>query len=266
MIKLVASDLDGTLILNEYNKNDIDPQMFDIIRELHKRGIHFAAASGRQYANLRNVFAPVADEIDYICENGALVVYNGEIVFRDEINRKEGQDLMARIMAIPQAEVLLSGVDTCYIAPKTKEYYERVAVNLQNVTEVVDDILATEEPYLKISMFHPDGISDELHEYFDKLCNDGTYTNLTCALGGRQWLDFFHKDVHKGTALKILEEKLGVGSENTMVFGDNENDVGLMQEAAYSYCMASGNPKTKEKAKFICESVPEVLNEYLSRK
>ncbi len=59
-IQLVASDIDGTLLLN--GAKALDSEIFKLIRELHKKGILFMAASGREYTNLRNLFAPVADE------------------------------------------------------------------------------------------------------------------------------------------------------------------------------------------------------------
>lgn len=49
-------------------------EAFELIDELHRRGIVFMPASGRQYASLRYLFAPVADELAYVCENGALVM------------------------------------------------------------------------------------------------------------------------------------------------------------------------------------------------
>ncbi len=263
MIKLVASDLDGTLIRNEYNKSEIDSKIIELVKELKEHGIKFAAASGRQYANIRNIFAPVADEIDYVCENGALVVHGGEIVFKDTVDRTEGLDLINRILSFDKGEALVSGVNTCYIKPKTQVFEDRIIKNLQNVTTVVDDFESVEEGFIKISMFYPDGISEEIHSYFDKLCEDGTYTNLTCAMGGKQWLDFFHKDVHKGTALKILQDYVPCDKSETMVFGDNENDIGLMRGAKYSYCMTSGNEKTKKEAQFLTDDVATTLEEFI---
>ena len=46
MIKLIASDLDGTLLYGR--NNTVSDEMFEMIREMKKRGIIFAAASGRQ--------------------------------------------------------------------------------------------------------------------------------------------------------------------------------------------------------------------------
>ena len=71
MIKLVISDMDGTLLDGEGN---MPTQLFPVLDALHEQGILFAVASGRQYGNLRQLFAPVRERIAFICENGALVV------------------------------------------------------------------------------------------------------------------------------------------------------------------------------------------------
>ena len=60
MIKLIASDMDGTL-LNE--NNEINDEFFDIFNKLKERDIIFAAASGRQYYNLLKRFEKIKDDM-----------------------------------------------------------------------------------------------------------------------------------------------------------------------------------------------------------
>ena len=76
MIKLIASDLDGTLLRN--GAQEINPEIFDLILRLKEKDIHFAAASGRQLYSQRCLFAPVKDEISYIAENGSLCICQGK--------------------------------------------------------------------------------------------------------------------------------------------------------------------------------------------
>ena len=59
MIRLVVSDIDGTLLLN--GAAEIDPEIFRQIARLREKGIAFCPASGRQYTSLRKLFAPAAD-------------------------------------------------------------------------------------------------------------------------------------------------------------------------------------------------------------
>lgn len=78
MIKLVASDLDGTLLHNY--QQTVPKEIYDTIKALHEKGIIFTAASGRQYANIRRLFAPLGFDIPYIAENGSMCVYKEEIL------------------------------------------------------------------------------------------------------------------------------------------------------------------------------------------
>ena len=52
-IRLVCSDIDGTLL--QYGKKELESEMFEQIRELHRRDILFCPASGRQYTSLRKL-------------------------------------------------------------------------------------------------------------------------------------------------------------------------------------------------------------------
>ena len=54
MIKLIASDIDGTLLTN--HGQIVPDRTADLIRRLIDKGIYFTAASGRQYSNLRRMF------------------------------------------------------------------------------------------------------------------------------------------------------------------------------------------------------------------
>ena len=71
MIKLIVSDIDGTLVKD--GTLDINPEYMDVIRILTEKGIHFVACSGRQYSSEKQLFAPVKDIISYISDGGTLI-------------------------------------------------------------------------------------------------------------------------------------------------------------------------------------------------
>ena len=72
MIKLVASDIDGTLLTEE--QTELNPKLYEIIRKLRQKNIYFVVASGRQLDSQKILFEPVADDISYISENGAICI------------------------------------------------------------------------------------------------------------------------------------------------------------------------------------------------
>ena len=107
MVKLIASDLDGTLLQN--GARDVNPIVFDQIRTLKEHGILFAAASGRQYLNLRRLFTPVQDDIAYIAENGSLCIYNEETISKGIIEQDLAYSILDEVSRYPQYNCIISG-------------------------------------------------------------------------------------------------------------------------------------------------------------
>ena len=71
MIKLICSDIDGTLLPE--GTAEINPEIFDVIRKLKEKDIIFAAASGRPYSSIVRLFESVKNDIIFVSENGAYV-------------------------------------------------------------------------------------------------------------------------------------------------------------------------------------------------
>ena len=78
MIKLVASDLDA-LCFTTISRLCRKKYMIRL-KHFNEKGIIFTAASGRQYANIRRLFAPLGFDIPYIAENGSMCVYKEEVL------------------------------------------------------------------------------------------------------------------------------------------------------------------------------------------
>lgn len=68
MIKLIATDVDGTLVKD--GTMQIDPEYMTVIKELVQKGIIFAVCSGRQFISERKLFAPIKDQLLYITDGG----------------------------------------------------------------------------------------------------------------------------------------------------------------------------------------------------
>ena len=67
MIKLVVSDVDGTLVKD--GTLEINPEYMDVIKKLRKKGVYFAVCSGRQYSSESQLFAPVKDQIFFVSDD-----------------------------------------------------------------------------------------------------------------------------------------------------------------------------------------------------
>ena len=234
-IQLVASDIDGTLLLN--GAKVLDSEIFKLIRELHKKGILFMAASGREYTNLHNLFAPVADDIAFLCLNGCLTFYRDKCISKEIMNSVIAKKLIKTFQKDPDAEILVSGEKTCYITPKDDSYYEHLINVVKNHVTIVDDLLNIPEPYTKISAYFKDGVNKHYQHYADKFDQD-----ITVQIGGKCWLDCAPKGVNKSTGFLKLLAYLNIPTENTVMFGDNDNDKQILQSCGYPISMETAVP------------------------
>ena len=96
MVKFVASDLDGTLLLN--GAQSVDESAIQYINKLVDKGVIFAPASGRQITSLKRLFGAVSDKLAYIAENGALVEYKGETIGKTAMDRKLALEIIVRCL------------------------------------------------------------------------------------------------------------------------------------------------------------------------
>ena len=112
MIKLIASDLDGTLLQNE--AQELTPRAIELIRALTQKGVHFVAASGRQYANERLLFHEIKDDISYIAENGSLCIYNEETISKGIIEQDLAYRILDEVAKYPQYNCIISGERVCH--------------------------------------------------------------------------------------------------------------------------------------------------------
>ena len=136
MIKMVCSDLDGTLL--QYGKKLIEGEIFDEIRALHDRGILFCPASGRQYTSLCKLFAPVADDCIYLCENGAVVYRGGKVIAKTPMSRALAEEIAWDFWNNTEdlGEVMLSGENMSYLMERGHGVVDRIKFIGNNYTVI----------------------------------------------------------------------------------------------------------------------------------
>ena len=232
MIRLVASDIDGTLLQGD--AKTLPEALFPLIRRLAQQGIAFCAASGRQYTSLRRLFAPVADEIYYLCENGAIVYGKGEaapVLGKTAMDRALAEQLIGEIVARPECEVLISGANISYLMPKAQEVVTHIRDFTGNNIVLIHSPEEIQEEIIKVSAFCvPDTRKTEA-ELAPKWNR-----HFRGAVAGLQWLDFTLAD--KGVGIRTLCQSLNILPEEVMAFGDNFNDVPVLMETAHPALLA----------------------------
>lgn len=256
MIKAIASDLDGTLLL--HGAQALNPEIYDIILKLKEKDIAFISASGRQLASQHSLFAPIVNEISYIAENGALCLYKGETIITTGIEHELALRVADEVTKRPGCKVVISGAKSCYLLSGDEPFLYHVSKEMNNVTTVVDSFDEIQEPILKIAYYDESNIiesSNFFRQLFEK--------DLKVITSGNVWVDFIPYDCNKATALKLLLDRMNISPEEVISFGDQQNDVEMLSLTGKSYAMAEGVPEAKACADEITDSVEKTLLEIL---
>lgn len=259
MVKLIASDIDGTLI--PYGENDLPEELFPLIRRLRAAGVYFCPASGRQFHSLRSLFAPVAEEICCLCENGAILYGPGAedtapILSKTVMPRQEALALSYAILALPGCEILISGANTTYVCGAKPEYVRYMRQDKGNRVAEVPTPEEVPEEIIKVSVYCPQGTEEPMRKLGPRWGE-----SLHMAAAGPDWVDFGLAD--KGIGLRGLCAGLGVSLSDTVAFGDNWNDVPMLDIAGTAYLMRKADPVLGERYNCRCDSVLTVLENIL---
>lgn len=258
MIKLIASDIDGTLI--PYDQQDLPRELFPLIRRLKAAGVLFCPASGRTYHSLRRLFAPVAENMCFLCENGAILYGPGEegsapVLMKTTIPRREALDLARDILTLPGCELLISGTDASYVCDCAPEYLTYLQEDKKCRVTVLPDLSRMTGEILKVSVYCPGGTDEPQAVLGPK------WAHLGMAVAGPDWLDFTLAS--KGAGLLGLCKALGIRTEETVAFGDNWNDEAMLSLAGQGWIMETAHPELLSRFPNHCKSVPATLEKLL---
>lgn len=258
-IKLIASDLDGTLVRE--GQGYITDEDVEMILALKERGIIFAAASGRPYNCIRRTFAPIADDILYVCDNGCRIVWHDKELHLEAMDQALAFDLIDYINGLD---------DFCDSVACTKDDYVFIPKHIENAVSVARDwslsirIVESKElivdDIIKFSAFSVKGISDELARRITEKWQ-GRVKHI--AKSGCGWIDL--QDGDKGSGIRAAAKALGISMENVAVFGDNFNDIELLDATPHSFAMSTAPDEVKKHAAFVCDSVQDTIKKLFLR-
>ena len=269
MIKLIASDMDGTL-LNHNHK--IPKENVKLINFAKNQGIEFVVATGRAYYEALPALNEDNINCDVISFNGGIVYdKNGNII---SITPMISKDLYYTIEILKSFNISyqLYTKNTIYtrsIETDINAYIDLIRSNgyepdvehlraeaqqkldLGYITEVdnIELYLNEEEnPPIKII-----AISNDISklENATKLLSENT--NISVTSSGANNIEIMHKNATKGEALKEIAKIYGINLENAVAIGDNLNDQAMLDIVGYSVAMKNGNTILKEQAKYVTE-------------
>ena len=269
MIKLIASDMDGTLL----NSNHKIPQNnIELIKFAQKNGIEFVVATGRAYYEALPSLNDENIKCDVISFNGGIIYdKNGNII---NITPMKLKDLYYTIEILKSLDISyqLYTKNTIYtksIETDITAYIDLIRANgeepneqhlrqeaknklaLGHITEVdnIELYLNQEDnPAIKVI-----GISNDLEKLKHATELLSGNENISVTSSGANNVEIMDKKATKGEALKIVADIHDINLKNAIAIGDNLNDQAMLDIVEYSIAMKNGNKELQKTAKFITE-------------
>lgn len=264
MIKLIVSDLDGTLLQENHLMNQ---ETIDEIKKQMARGVDFMVATGRDYPGVTPIFENTGIDPELILLNGAQYRDHGGVI-KNNIRLSASQikavgEIFARFHVVwnvytadgiaslfNEEENLDAFMETAWLdgfcAPDTsKETYRDFYVGLK-VYSTIDELLAHEPDILKMEVH--DGDREKIHQLQEALMQ---VEDIAIAISKPINIEVTHADAQKGIMLMKVIEKQGLCSDEVMVIGDSANDLSMLTRFKYSFAVANGAQAAIEAANYL---------------
>lgn len=254
MLKLVATDLDGTFLKND---KSISRENLDTLHSLGERGILRVIATGR---NLKKTLEVISPEIpfDYIVFSSGAGVYdfqNDKLLYHQNLNKEVVQQLVDFLVGCDLNFHLFKPVPENY-----KCWYHRGSILCPEFESYSDFHQSHSEPlptdqlidseacqFLVVFPNNPErflALKNDIENQFPAVKVVRTSSPLET---GYIWMEIFHRSVSKGNGVKFVCDTLKIEHEYTLGIGNDFNDLDLLEFTNYSYVVENSPRELKER-------------------
>jgi Cof subfamily protein (haloacid dehalogenase superfamily) len=250
-VECCVCDLDGTLLNSSMTLSDAN---ISAIRILQERGVTVVLATGRNDLYVKDIARQLEISTPIISCNGGLVRWQdtGEVLYSKHLPSPTDRRIIEYCLA-KDYDFTVSSYDCIYHQKNS----ERVAVFHQYNAKV--------QPALRVplkEMAEPDALplgkllklfiwklnASQIDEFVQLHNPDG---GLTIVSSEKNGLDIMAQCTSKGEALRVFTNKYGIDLAKTVVFGDNYNDISMMELAGYPIAVANAEEQVKQAAKYV---------------
>jgi Cof subfamily protein (haloacid dehalogenase superfamily) len=243
------------------------PRTRAAIAEVRAAGIHVVLVTGRMFRAVRPYALEAGLDDPVVCYQGAVVAepVSGRWLRHVPIPLELARETIAAVNEQGFGLNCYVG-DELYVAevtPEARRYADFQHLELHAVGDLLEWL---DEPPTKLVVIDDPEVLDGLKEQMISRFRGRLYISKSLPY----FLEFASPDVTKAAGLDFLAERVGFSSERTVAFGDGENDIELIDWAAYGVAVANAHERVKEIADFVCpavddEGVAQVLEAFLAR-
>lgn len=262
MIKLIASDLDGTIIDSD---NSISKDNIEVINILQKKNIPLVICTGKTYALSKDICKNLHANFG-IFGNGSQIINlsTGEEILKksldlDEINFCFSviKNYNLHIHAYTENSIITSNL--AYMDLRNSILFKDT-IELKIVDSVFNYIRDVNTPILKLVISSPFSLSNVKSDLenttnltVNHISKTGIYKDIIIDKE-YEYLDISSNNVTKGSALQILSNYLNVNKEDILSIGDNINDIDMFKVSNISAALSNANDTVKKACSYVTQN------------
>lgn len=237
-IKVVISDIDGTLI-TDYD--ELPDNFIEMVDRLNEMGIIFVAASGRGANSIKNKLQYEADNLYIISDNGSIIMKGDDVIAASQFTALEYKELIEYFRSFEGNTIGVATLEGSYVEIGSKYADEKLLDEFFHGSVVVDDILNITGTIVGLSVHNK-------HNTYENYNSDYTQQMLkkyTLVQAGANWIDAIPSNNNKGTAVKTLLNIVNLTTDQTIAFGDYNNDIEMLQTVGRGFAMEDATDDLK---------------------
>ncbi|KSU65118.1 Cof-type HAD-IIB family hydrolase [Arthrobacter sp. NIO-1057] len=252
MIKLIASDLDGTIVAQD---GTISPRTRQAFLDARHAGIQIVFVTGRPFRWLTPIIEAFGGLETVICSNGAVLydLERDQVIWSRTLSAAKAREAAAIISQVePEATFAAETTVGLHLGEGFADRHHNFGVQaaLDLSSNAIDEegivkFLARSQ-HLNIDDFYA-AVRPELSHL----------VSITHSAFDVSLLEMAHVDIDKAKTLNEYCLRLGITADEVMAFGDMPNDIQMLEFAGHGYAMASGHPTTLATAKYSAPPLAE---------
>ncbi len=258
MIRLIAVDLDGTLLDDDHMT--VPERSRQALRRAAERGVQLAICSGRTLALLQNVLAQVPQIRYAVVSNGAAAAdtATGERLFCQPFPQEKAQEILKILQEYPEVTVESYADGESWVQEKhlpilqewakPNGFWRHFLTRVHVVQNLAEELRRRQVEKITVSNMPPRRKEEILRRV-------GAGDDLSVSSSVENYMELNFRGVNKGLGLSSLCRRLGIAREEVMAVGDGDNDFDMMDWAGYSVAMKNGLPETKAHARYETEEI-----------
>lgn len=262
-MKLIAIDLDGTLLNNE---GRLSERTIDVITKVREEGHKVIVATGRHLHGALPIASQLALTDALVCFNGALV-YNLKNYTSDFALSYEKEDITNLVSLVKTWEYeYFTSTEDKFIIESNYERLLNQFISKGIPTNEVEDMLQLNTPILKTTIIGDMTQMDNIERYVPN-----TVPSLNVVRSGEGSIDIMSNEASKGRAVEWLANRFQISPADIITFGNYDNDISMLEYAGTGVAMDNAPAHVKKHADIITYSneqdgVAQFLEENVLRK